>query len=155
MTCCRTGQHARPTTATTARCAFKICRVLPPLDVMQLGNIMLILVLNCICSFEHDVAPVVASLPDLARLSLGYNSITGSLSCAVFPSPSSRLVALDVASNELQGSVPACLLQTGGLRELFLGGNSLTGTLPALPEDSPLVELSLENQVGLPCMTHI
>ena len=103
------------------------------------------------------MAPVVATLPNLERLLLGYNSVTGSLSCGVFPLPEdSRLVALDVADNRLEGSVPACLLQTGGLRELYLAGNELTGTLPPLPEGSPLVELSLENQVGCPglaCIT--
>jgi hypothetical protein len=97
------------------------------------------------------VAPIIAALPALERVSLGYNAITGGLSCGIFPSPNSRLVALDAADNRLQGSVPACLLQLGYLRELYLAGNELMGTLPPLPEDSPLVELSLENQVwGVP-----
>ena len=93
------------------------------------------------------MAPAVAELPALERLSLGYNNISGALSCLAIASARTRLRALDVAENRLQGSIPGCLLQTGNLRELYLAGNQLSGALPGLMPQSPLVELSLENQV--------
>ena len=55
----------------------------------------------------------MADLPDLERLSLGYNNISGELSCVAVASARTKLKALDAAENRLQGSIPACLLQVG------------------------------------------
>jgi hypothetical protein len=53
---------------------------------------------------------------------------------------------LDVAYNRLQGSVPACLLNS--LAELFVPGNALSGSLPAPAAASPLTTLYANGQRG-------
>lgn len=102
------------------------------------------------CSFRHDIAPVLAEMPSLERVNLGYNQIQGELGCSAFPPAEARLVELDVAENTLAGSVPACLLEISSLRELYLAGNELTGQLPGLPQDSQLTALSVADQAHTP-----
>jgi hypothetical protein len=106
-------------------------------------------------SLRHDVAPVLAEMPSLERVNLGYNQVQGMLGCAAFPPAATRLVELDLAENQLTGSIPACLLGISTLRELYLAGNALTGRLPGLPEGSQLVALSVADQASRPWLTKL
>jgi hypothetical protein len=58
----------------------------------------------------------------------------------------SLLQVLDVAYNRLQGSVPACLLNS--LEQLYVPGNALSGSLPAPAATSPLTTLYANAQRG-------
>jgi hypothetical protein len=53
---------------------------------------------------------------------------------------------LDLAYNQLQGSLPPCLLNS--LAELYLPGNALSGSLPAPAAASPLTTLYANGQRG-------
>ncbi|EIE18615.1 hypothetical protein COCSUDRAFT_83604 [Coccomyxa subellipsoidea C-169] len=94
-------------------------------------------------SLERDVAPVVEVLPDLEHLNLGYNALTGTLSCRLLLADR-QLAELDLADNQkgggLSGELPS-FANAAALRVLRLGGNALTGPLPDLPVNVQEVRL--------------
>ena len=47
---------------------------------------------------------------------------------------------------QISGSIPSCLLEAPVLRELFLAGNSLSGSIPSIPRNCPLATISASDQ---------
>ncbi|KAK9804256.1 hypothetical protein WJX72_003608 [[Myrmecia] bisecta] len=94
---------------------------------------------------DTDVAAVVKALPALENLFLAFNTLTGSITCDTTP-PGSKLASLDVSSNRLTGSIPACLFASSALQKVMLSTNSLSSELPAIPAGSNLKYLSASNQ---------
>ncbi len=105
-------------------------------------------VLNCHCSVEDDVSPVLESLASLEHLSLGFNELEGELTCGLL-GPEKKLHELDLAHNEIEGSIPECLLSSSALQELYLANNALSGSLPRMLEDVPLTTLSVSDQASI------
>ncbi|PRW05888.1 short-chain dehydrogenase isoform A [Chlorella sorokiniana] len=91
-------------------------------------------------SLDKEVVDVVTRLPALQSLMLPHNKLGGSLSCELLTS--GKLAALDVTANQVQGTIPACLVEAPTMQELYLSNNRLTGSLPAPPPGSPLMIIS-------------
>ena len=47
----------------------------------------------------------------------------------------------------MEGSIPACLVQSEAIQELYLSNNHLTGTLPQPPATSKLLIISADSMV--------
>ncbi len=99
------------------------------------------------CSVEDDVALALVDLRSLEHLSLGFNKLEGELSCSLLE-PEKQLHELDLAHNEIEGSILECLLSSNSLQELYLADNQLSGSLPRLSEDVPLTTLSVADQAS-------
>ena len=98
-------------------------------------------------SVGDDVALALVDLRSLEHLSLGFNKLEGELSCSLLE-PEKQLHELDLAHNEIEGSIPECLLSSNSLQELYLADNQLSGSLPRLSEDVPLTTLSVADQAS-------
>ena len=70
----------------------------------------------------------------------------GTLPCDLAP-PGSVLARLDASQNQLRGTLPACLL-AAPMAALALGGNRMTGWLPAPPSGCVLESLRVYGQVS-------
>ncbi|KAL4426254.1 hypothetical protein ABPG77_009869 [Micractinium sp. CCAP 211/92] len=112
-----------------------------PSALGELSSLTLLdLTMNDLSGFLHrDVAAVVARLPALQNLRLAHNRLGGSLSCDLVAGP---LAELDVAANQLSGTIPPCVVQSATIQELYLGNNQLAGSLPAPVPGSRLLILS-------------
>ena len=91
------------------------------------------------------MAPALNNLASLEHLSLGFNQLDGELSCELL-GPERKLHELDLAHNEIEGSIPECLLSSSALQELYLANNELSGSIPRMLEDVPLTTLSVADQ---------
>jgi len=100
-----------------------------------------------VCSVEDDVALALVDLSSLEHLSLGFNKLEGELSCSLLE-PGKQLHELDLAHNEIEGSIPECLLSSNSIQELYLADNQLSSSLPRLSEDVPLTTLSVADQAS-------
>jgi hypothetical protein len=58
-----------------------------------------------------------------------------------------RFLTAATAANQLKGSIPACLVQSPALQELYLAGNDLEGSLPQPPPESKLLIISAYGMV--------
>lgn len=67
-------------------------------------------------------------------------NINLALFCRRFPTAA-------VPANQLKGSIPACLVQSPALQELYLAGNDLEGSLPQPPPESKLLIISAYGMV--------
>jgi hypothetical protein len=56
--------------------------------------------------------------------------------------------AVTSAANQIEGTIPPCLLASPTIQELYLSNNCLTGSLPAPPADSKLLIISAHSMVG-------
>ena len=100
------------------------------------------------------MAPALEGLTSLEHLSLGFNELGGELSCGLL-GPEKKLHELDLAHNEIEGSIPECLLSSSALQELYLANNALSGSLPTMFEDVPLTTLSVADQASImPAYSH-
>lgn len=73
---------------------------------------------------------VFSKLTKLESLYLENNAFTGAISeldLGAHP----NLTSLNVASNDLKGSIPSSLAQLSSLTTLVLGGNQLSGQIPS------------------------
>ena len=81
----------------------------------------------------------IAELTDLVELSLGGNSLIGTISDRICTMTQLQVIALN--QNMLSGTVPACLTALADLNMLFLNDNRLRGPLAA---SSPLGQFILQ-----------
>lgn len=103
-----------------------------------------------------DVSDILTSLKSKKRLEyvhLADNMIKGSLTSGDSPvcelTHGSGLAFLDLARNDMEGEIPACLFdEKSELRELVLDDNMLEGPLPEMSAASSLQTIRLVN-VGL------
>ncbi len=58
-------------------------------------------------------------------------------------------------SLQISGSIPGCLLEAPWLREIYLAGNSLSGSFPSVPKASPLTTISASDQASHPFPTSL
>lgn len=94
------------------------------------------------------MAKTLKSLPSLAYVDLGFDSLEGALDSACPLASTKKLESLNLMNNGLSGSIPACIAQLPNLAELHLDYNQLTGTLPAqIPAGSPLTYFTAAYQV--------
>ena len=100
------------------------------------------------------MAPALESLGSLEHLSLGFNELEGELTCGLL-GPEKKLHELDLAHNEIEGSIPECLLSSSALQELYLANNALSGSLPRMLEDVPLTTLSVADQASTTILLNI
>lgn len=76
-----------------------------------------------------DVVPTWLKLSHLEWLTLGFNSLMGSIPAAL--SNLTRLGILDLSNGNLKGKIPPELSLMQELSYLYLGSNQLTGEIPA------------------------
>lgn len=94
------------------------------------------------------MGPAVEGLHSLEHLSLGFNALDGELTCMLLGSEERGLHELDLAHNRIEGTIPQCLLGAQGPQEIYLADNELSGSLPSIPEGSPLTALSVSDQAN-------
>lgn len=102
-----------------------------------------------LCSITR-IANTLAQLPALKYLDMGYTELEGPLDSACGLAATRKLAQLNLVSNALSGSIPACLSQLPGMVELHLDNNQLTGTIPAFSTaNNPMVYFTASFQVRL------
>ena len=87
---------------------------------------------NQISGDATSIGGVVTGMSSLERLLLANNKVTGELSCSLFGQP---IHNIDLSSNELRGKIPECFSSAASLQELNIASNRIEGSIPALPED--------------------
>ena len=125
----------------------------PMEEILQFKELhALILDFNDISGDVEEIAQGLSELQGFERLSMLQNSISGDLNSAgVCALVRSGLQALDLQRNEIQGSIPECLVGSQRIEEIKLGSNQLTGAIPldsawpTYPVESRLRTLILAN----------
>lgn len=94
--------------------------------------------------FSGKLPAQVVDLPQLERIEVSRNMLTGSIPC---PS-SNNITILSVAANHMSGGISTCLGDMRKLENLDLSANLLTGTIPTeLGRLSGLLELDLSQNM--------
>ena len=95
---------------------------------------------------ESTILAPLFHIRSLKNLSISDNNIQGEIPGVGFANLS-NLVLLDMSGNNFKGSIPPQLFRLPYLRELYLGGNSLTGKL--LPDDEETEKYVLSSTSNL------
>eukprot|EP00854_Cymbomonas_tetramitiformis_P010919 gene10919-12918_t len=94
--------------------------------------------------FSGKLPAQVVDLPQLERIEVSRNMLTGSIPC---PS-ANNITILSVAANHMSGGISTCLGEMRNLENLDLSANLLTGTIPTeLGRLSGLLELDLSQNM--------
>eukprot|EP00775_Hariotina_reticulata_P004434 gene4434-4689_t len=134
LTCNGQGQLTR---LAVAAAGLNCPRGLPSSLVNLTALVTLDLAFNALNNTVAEVASIIGNMPALENAFLRYTGIRGPVSCDLVKSR--RVTRLSLSGNNVTGSLPACMLQSPSLQELYLSQTWMSGTLPdAVPSTSPL-----------------
>jgi len=95
-------------------------------------------------NFNGSIPDSIASLTQLVRLDLSYNSFTGSIPNSTIASLT-QLVILKLHNNNFSGSIPNSIASLTKLALLNLSNNSFSGSIPFFSMCKNLREVRLDN----------